>query len=262
MTSVSPRVRRRQALAAAIAAALLAAIAALVVSCGGSSDPPHSARRASAGDPARPLGAAPSQPPAAASARAPQPAVPPQRVQPVRQLFHNDCEATALSMLLRTRGVRIGQLALQALLPRSQPIDQQTGPRGPIWGDPETGYVGRPDGVGFGVYQGPVIALARRYARGVVDLSGAPLGSILARLRSGHAVMAWVALADGPYESWTTPAGRSVTVDLNEHALLLVGVGGDGSLLADDPLTGTRRELPQALFLHQWSELGRRAISA
>lgn len=42
-------------------------------------------------------------------------------VQPVRQVLHNDCEATALSMLLATAGIRAGQLELQSRIPRSGP---------------------------------------------------------------------------------------------------------------------------------------------
>src|SRR5207302_10829953 len=40
---------------------------------------------------------------------------------PIRQVLHNDCEATSLSMLLVAAGIHAGQLRLQARLPRSGP---------------------------------------------------------------------------------------------------------------------------------------------
>src|SRR5512142_2914995 len=139
-------------------------------------------------------------------------------LRPVRQVLHNDCEATALSMLLAAAGVRAGQLELQERLPRSGPLDPEpvAGSRLFRWGDPERGFVGRPAGGGteggFGVYEPPVRALAARHA-----------------VRAGHPVLAWVGLAPGPYLSWLTPSGRKITANLNEHAILLVG-GGKGYL--------------------------------
>ena len=181
------------------------------------------------------------------------------------QVERNDCEATALSILLETVGVHTGQRELQAGIARSGPLDPQGLGANEIWGDPELGFVGRPDGGGvaggFGVYQRPVAKLARRYGRALGDLSGAPARSIYRRLLEGHAVMAWVGLSRGPYGHWRSPAGRPISVNFGEHTVVLVGVHRDGTLRVVNPLHGTRESWRRNDFESMWSLLGRRALT-
>lgn len=186
-------------------------------------------------------------------------------VRPVRQVLHNDCEATSLSMLLAAAGIRAGQLELQGRLPRSGPLDPEpvAGSRLFRWGDPERGFVGRPAGGGveggFGVYEPPIRALADRYGVHLVDLHGRSVAAVRAAVLAGHPVLAWVGLAPGPYLSWLTPSGREITVNLNEHAVVLVG-GGPGYLLVNNPLSGARERWSDVLFSDRWRLLGRRAL--
>lgn len=186
-------------------------------------------------------------------------------LRPVRQVLHNDCESTALSMLLAAAGVRTGQLDLQRRLPRSGPLDPGPVPGSRLfrWGDPERGFVGRPAGGGteggFGVYEPPVRALAARYGVHLVDLRGRSVAALRAAVLAGHPVLAWVGLAAGPYLSWLTPSGREITVNLNEHAVVLVGAG-PGYLLVNNPLTGRRERWSETLFSYRWKLLGRRAL--
>lgn len=186
-------------------------------------------------------------------------------LRPVRQVLHNDCEATALSMLLEAAGVQVGQLVLQHRLPRSGPLDPEPvrGSRLFRWGDPERGFVGRPAGGGtaggFGVYDPPVRALAARYGIRLVDLRGRSFAALRAAVLAGHPLLAWVGLAPGPYLSWLTPAGREITVNLDEHAVTLVGAG-PGYVLVNNPLTGRRERWSDELFSYRWKLLGRRAL--
>jgi uncharacterized protein YvpB len=186
-------------------------------------------------------------------------------LRPVRQVLHNDCEATALSMLLAAAGVRAGQLELQERLARSGPLDPEpvSGSRLFRWGDPERGFVGRPAGGGseggFGVYEPPIRSLAARYGVHLVDLRGRRVAAVRAAVLAGHPVLAWVGLAPGPYLSWLTPSGREITVDLNEHAVVLVGAG-TGYVLVNNPLSGRRERWSDALFTARWKLLGRRAL--
>jgi uncharacterized protein YvpB len=186
-------------------------------------------------------------------------------LRPVRQVLHNDCEATALSMVLAAAGVRAGQLELQERLPRSGTLDPEPVAGNTLfrWGDPERGFVGRPAGGGteggFGVYEPPIRALAARYGVRLIDLHGRSLALVRHDLLAGHPVLAWVGLAAGPYLRWLTPSGRKITVNLNEHAVTLVGVG-PGYVLVDNPLTGRRERWSDELFSYRWKLLGRRAL--
>jgi uncharacterized protein YvpB len=186
-------------------------------------------------------------------------------LRPVRQMLHNDCESTALSMLLAAAGVRVGQLKLQARLPRSGPLDPEPVAGSSLfrWGDPERGFVGRPAGGGteggFGVYEPPVRALAARYGTHLLDLHGRSVAAVRSAVLAGHPVLAWVGLADGPYLSWLTPSGRKITVNLDEHAVTLAGAGPD-YVLVNNPLTGKRERWSEALFSYRWKLLGRRAL--
>jgi uncharacterized protein YvpB len=186
-------------------------------------------------------------------------------LRPVRQVLHNDCEATSLSMLLAAAGVKKGQLVLQAELPRSGPLDPEPVAGSTLfrWGDPERGFVGRADGGGtqggFGVYEPPVRALAARLGVRLRDLHGRSVRAVRAAVLGGHPVLAWVGLAPGPYLRWLTPEDREITVNLNEHAVVLVGAG-PGYVLVNNPLSGERERWSDALFSSRWQLLGRRAL--
>jgi uncharacterized protein YvpB len=168
-------------------------------------------------------------------------------------------------MLLAAAGVRVGQLRLQARLARSGPLDPEPVAGGALfrWGDPDKGFVGRPAGGGteggFGVYEPPVRALAARYGVHLLDLHGRSLAVVRREVLAGHPVLAWVGLADGPFLSWLTPSGRKITVNLNEHAVTLVGAG-PGYILVNNPLTGRRERWSNEVFGYRWKLLGRRAL--
>lgn len=183
----------------------------------------------------------------------------------VAQRLRDNCETAALQVLLATSGVRVDQLTLQRELARSGPLDPQVTAAGPVWGDPDSGYVGRADGSGtwggFGVYPGPIARLAARHGRRLADLSGSPPASVYRTLTGGHAVLAWIGLADGPYRDWITPQGRAIRVNLNEHTVVLTGLRPDGSLELVNVLRGTREVWSRARFEQAWTRLGRRALA-
>jgi len=182
----------------------------------------------------------------------------------LRQVLRNDCEATALSVLLASSGKRVEQLALQGRLARSGPLDPKGSGPTKVWGDPELGFVGRADGRGteggFGVYEQPVAALAAREGRPLTNLTGRSVAEIYAHLLHGHAVMAWVALSNGPYATWRSPSGRSVQVNYGEHTVTLVGAG-PGELRVVNPLSGQLERWPRSRFESAWKRMGRRALA-
>jgi uncharacterized protein YvpB len=186
------------------------------------------------------------------------------RLPVIKQTLQDDCEATALSMMLSFGGERVGQLTLQDQVARSGPLDPEQGPEGEIWGDPSLGFVGRADGGGpaggFGVYQGPIMALARRHGVLLHGLSQKSPQGIYRTLLSGHPVMVWVALAEGPYASWHSPSGKLVHINYGEHAVVLSGVS-KGDVTVNDPLSGERLTWTKSQFEAMWASLGRRALA-
>ena len=97
----------------------------------------------------------------------------------VRQHYRNDCEAAALSIALRDAA---GQDRLQRALPLALPVAARTTSRGLLWGDPELGFVGDVESGGYGVYDRPLLAVARQRDRGAENLTGRPLATMLAAL--------------------------------------------------------------------------------
>jgi uncharacterized protein YvpB len=187
------------------------------------------------------------------------------RVPLVKQVLQDDCEATALSMVLAYRGSRVGQLVLQSQVAHAKPLDPVVSTAGSeVWGDPSLGFVGRADGGGpgggFGVYQRPIEALASRHGVHLHNLTGTSPRAVYLTLLSGRPVMAWVALSNGPFATWQTPAGRTVRVNYGEHAVVLVGVGPD-AVIVNDPLSGQQLTWTKAEFEQMWAGLGDRALA-
>ncbi len=183
----------------------------------------------------------------------------------IKQVLQNDCEVTALAMVLAYSGHHVGQLALQRQVAHSPPLDPTAAADGSeVWGDPSEGFVGRADGGGpgggFGVYQGPIRALAGRHGVALRELSGPRPGALYAALLEGRPVIAWVALANGPFAEWTSPAGAKVRVNYGEHALVLTGVDRE-TVQINDPLSGMRLAWPKAQFEQMWAGLGHRALT-
>jgi uncharacterized protein YvpB len=177
----------------------------------------------------------------------------------VRQRYRNDCEATALAIALRDA---TGQDRLQRALPLAVPTDARTTSRGLLWGDPELGFVGDVESGGYGVYDRPLLAVARQRDGGAENLTGRPLATMLAALRDGHPIVAWVTLTLGasrPF-SWRTRSGGVVHADKAEHAITLTG--WSRHLIAYvDPWDGRLKTLAVADLAARWLPLGRRALA-
>lgn len=182
----------------------------------------------------------------------------------VQQIYRNNCETAALSMLLGSAGIEVDQRRLQDRIATAEPLDPKTNDDGEmIWGDPNGGFVGRPPGGGpaggFGVFEPPVLELASRWAD-PVDLTGRSAEAVYRRLRAGRAVMTWIGLSDGPYETWLSPEGTEITVNFGEHTVVLTGIEGD-RLSVNDPLDGMRKTWTKQEFEAKWALLEQRAIS-
>ena len=167
-------------------------------------------------------------------------------------------------MLLAARGVRVEQLMLQAELARNGPLDPTWRNGQKIWGDPSVGFVGRARGGGtsggYGVYQWPLAALARRHGAALRNLSGS-VPRVYRSLAAGRPVLAWVALSSGPYATWQSPQGRLIRANFGEHTVVLTALAGR-YLRFNDPLDGRRKLWLRSDFERMWQAMGRRALGA
>ena len=182
-----------------------------------------------------------------------------------KQVYRNNCETAALSMLLGAIGLRVDQRTLQTQLMKSGPLDPIVTDSGAwIWGDPDLGYVGRAVGGGtaggFGVYQRPIQRLAKRHGAPLIDLTGRDVSAVVGRLRSGRPVMAWIGLRQGPYRRWQSPSGKSIVVNFGEHVVVLTRIRG-ATITVHDPLTGGVLAWTIEQFAKRWRLLGKRALS-
>ena len=184
----------------------------------------------------------------------------------LQQAQRNTCESAALEILLSTVGKRVDQARLQNAFPTSGQPDPVDTADGRVWGDPERGYVGRPDGGGvaggFGIFPPPVKATAERFGVELEDISGSRPQAVYDRLLQGRAVMVWIGLSDGPYGEWRSPEGRRVRVNFGEHTVVLHGLRTDGSLEVSNPLYATSETWTKEQFEGMWELLDRRALAA
>lgn len=164
------------------------------------------------------------------------------------------CEAAALKMALTHQGIRTSEEDLIALMGRdNRPAVVDAAGRLLRWGNPNTAYVGDPDGklknfTGYGVYAKPV-AMAAAAAGGAVIAWGTNLPPdrghgispdvVYGALLGGHPVVAWISNTyhDVQLSTYTAFDGSRVWYTLTEHAVTLIGVRPD-AVLINDPWFG------------------------
>ena len=183
------------------------------------------------------------------------------------QLFHHDSEVTALSMIASSVGIDAPQVRLVPLLRRNGPAAPQPIPGSKLfrWGDPEKGFVGKPNAPGprggFGVYEAPIRRLGAKSGVHLVGFDGKSVAAVRTALFEGHPLIAWVDWdgAAGGHTTWVTPSGKKITVSVGERAIVLTGAG-PGYYLLNDPGSGKEYKWSLSRFSTRWQMLGRRAL--
>jgi uncharacterized protein YvpB len=165
---------------------------------------------------------------------------------------HNlSCEAAALKMALAYAGVSLDELTLMSYMGydlRPARFD----PRGRLvtWGDPNSAYVGNPDGhieryTGYGVYFAPVARAVETAGIHVIVAGSALYGSAVSpntvydAVLRGHPVVAWISntYRTVRLQSYVAYDGSRVSYSLTEHAVTIAGVR-PGGVYIDDPWFG------------------------
>lgn len=189
----------------------------------------------------------------------------------------NGCEVTSLAMLLRYAGFSVSKMTLAAQIKRDRAPLVGTPTHILSWGDPNIGFVGSMSGrsIGYGVYHGPIFALAQRYFRMrkkkneyAVDLTGEPFSVLEHYLSQDRPVEVITnshfipeSQATGFWVTYRGPRGEKVTINWDEHAVLLVGYS-PSDVFINNPLTGQSDEaVPKEDFIEAWVQMGSQAIS-
>jgi len=156
------------------------------------------------------------------------------------------CEAAALRMALSYLGIGAGELTLMGYMgydERQAAFDARA--HLVRWGDPNTAYVGNPDGhieryTGYGVYFGPVARAARSSGAGVLTAgTGVRPAEIYDAILRGDPVVAWISNTYHrvPLSTYVAYDGKRVGYTVTEHAVTIAGVRPD-AVFIDDPWFG------------------------
>ncbi|MFT8317007.1 MAG: C39 family peptidase [Sporolactobacillus sp.] len=142
------------------------------------------------------------------------------------------CEITAVTMMLRYKGIDISKLTLAKEMPRSTD------------GDPNQGFVGSPYlKSGSTIYPPALMNLVRGYAGSAVNLTGVTINELKDHLSDNKPIVIW-----GTFDGF------------NYHAVTLTGYTKDG-FYYNDPWTGTSRTFSTSEMLMGWGALQKRALS-
>jgi uncharacterized protein YvpB len=178
------------------------------------------------------------------------------------------CEVTSLAMMLLYAGVNVEKMTLAAQVSKdSTPFSFVNGTI--YFGNPNTGFVGNMysfNSPGYGVYHGPIKALAEQYLPGrVVDLSGCSIETVYQYLNNGMPV--WVinnvlydAVPPQFWLTWQTPIGP-IRITMKEHSVLVTGYDPN-YIYFNDPLANIKnRKVSITSFKRGWEQMGSQAIS-
>ncbi len=171
------------------------------------------------------------------------------------------CEAAALTMALRYKGVNVSESAL---------IDQigfdTTPHKDGVWGNPHVAFVGDYYGkqvtTGYGVYWEPIARVGALY-RSTRYFTNGTVQDLTKEIQKGNPVIVWGNASSGRRADWKTKDGQSIIAIVGEHARVVIGFIGSADnpsrIITLDPLSGERYFTTSA-FEANWSLLQRGAV--
>jgi uncharacterized protein YvpB len=171
----------------------------------------------------------------------------------VNQSHSLSCESRSAVDWARFYGVSIAEDTFQSQLPQSD--------------DPDSGFVGSPDGLegslppnSYGVHADPVAALLRQYGLPATAVHGYSMDDLRKQIASGNPVITWVYgntwYGSAPV-SYTASNGHSTWVIPFEHTVIVTGYDSSYIYLLDGGMV-YYRTISQ--FTSSWSSLGNMAV--
>lgn len=162
------------------------------------------------------------------------------------------CESRTASDWAAFFGVSVSESTILSELPASD--------------DPESGFVGSPDGGqgllppnSYGVHAEPVAAVLRSHGASASAVKGMSYFNLRSQIAAGKPVMVWVIgnVWGGSPVSYTASNGNTTTVARYEHTVIVVGYDAYGVTIVDGYMTYWRST---SAFLNSFSVLGNMAI--
>ena len=177
--------------------------------------------------------------------------------------YPNGCEIAALYTMLKFYKVNVTMEDLaNNLIKGKAPYREDGIIKG---GDPEIEFVGDPrltGGKGYGVYQKPIITLANSYKKGMKDISGSSLDTVLKIVNRGKPVQVWATVdmvKPRACITWTTDDNKKVTWQCGFHSMVIIGYTHN-TVIVSDPTRGDIRSYNKSTFEARYNAIGKRAI--
>ncbi len=162
------------------------------------------------------------------------------------------CEARSASDWSAYYGIGISESSIQSSYPYTD--------------NPETGFVGSPNGAEgqlppnpYGVHAAPVASILQDFGLPANALKGLSYFQLRQQIATGNPVIVWVVgnVWDGYPVSYTSSDGNTTTVVRYEHTIIVIGYDEFGVTLVDGAMTYWRSK---SAFLNSFSVLGNMAI--
>lgn len=173
-------------------------------------------------------------------------------------LLYNGCEVTSLAMILNYHGVKVTKNELAENI-KTVPFTYSNGKKG----NPNAGFVGdMVHGPGLGVYNGPMLELAKKYVgKRAVNLTNKPFTELLKEVSKGHPVWIITTSSFAPvsvFQTWDTPQGK-IKITYSEHSVAITGYD-ENHIYINDPYGEKNKKLNRANFIKAWEQMGKQAI--
>ncbi len=132
-------------------------------------------------------------------------------------------------------------------------------------GDPEIEFLGDPKDIySYGVYEKPIADVANIYKKGIKNISGLSLDSVLDIVRNGHPVQVWSSInclePKIANHSWIDKRNNKKIIWKQPfHSLVIIGFSKK-NIVVSDPDSGSIRVFDKSKFEKAYDFFGKRAL--
>lgn len=177
--------------------------------------------------------------------------------------YPTGCESVALFTLLKYYRVDVTMEDIVDALKKGDAPYLENGVM--YGGNPEIEFIGNPKDVySYGVYEGPIKAVADKFKPGIKNISGSSLDEVLNLVKNGHPVQVWTSIRLAkPYisnKSWICKENDTkITWKAPFHSLVIIGYSKD-YVVVSDPDLGSIYDYDRKKFEEAYDFFGKRAL--